>query len=83
MILRDPPGGSSYAKYENIETTVRVATSEFDFNFGIKAEAEPYAIVEPTSQICAGGGFGAIVLVCKEISGGEGKVGIKVAGSTE
>ena len=33
MILRDPPGGDSFAFYKNIKTTIRLETSDLQTTF--------------------------------------------------
>ena len=79
MILRDPPGGSSSAFYENVKSTLRVVESETSTNINANASVKPSIEVEPDAELCAGGGFGAIVLACKGLIGGKVKVGIEVA----
>ena len=64
MVLRDPPGGSSYASYENIVTTAKVVTSSTHVSGAGELELEIKAGVDVKSDVCAGGGFGALVLAC-------------------
>eukprot|EP00559_Dactyliosolen_fragilissimus_P002088 CAMPEP_0184871508 /NCGR_PEP_ID=MMETSP0580-20130426/40756_1 /TAXON_ID=1118495 /ORGANISM="Dactyliosolen fragilissimus" /LENGTH=2372 /DNA_ID=CAMNT_0027374173 /DNA_START=995 /DNA_END=8116 /DNA_ORIENTATION=+ len=74
MILRDPPGGLSYATYENVVTTLKLETSSTStsvhnkFGFGIKN------VFDVTNELCAGGGLGAIVINCLETVGKEGEI---------
>lgn len=58
MILRDPPGGLSYASYENIETRFKLETSSTStsthnkFGVGIKM------VVKKEPEMCLGAGGG-------------------------
>ena len=79
MILRDPPGGSSSASYENVKSTLRVVESETSTNLNANASIKPSVEFEPDAEFCAGGGFGAVVLACNGLVGGEVKVGVEVA----
>ncbi len=67
MILRDPPGGLSYARYDNIVTTMKLGTSSWSrthegkFGFGAKL------VVDYASDVCKGGGVGVTVELCNEL----------------
>lgn len=76
MVLRDPPGGSSQAHYENVQTTVRVVTSETESTRGAHDDLKLLGIIANENDACAGGGLGAIVLACKEITKTENKIGL-------
>ena len=79
MILRDPPGGTSSATYENVKTTIRAVHSETSTHIGVDAMIKPTVDIKQRAEICAGGGFGAIFLACKNILNGKGKAGLEVA----
>ena len=64
MVLRDPPGGSSYASYENIVTTAKVVTSSTHVSGNSKLGLNIKTGVDVKTETCAGGGFGAIVMAC-------------------
>ena len=64
MVLRDPPGGSSYASYENIVTTAKVVTSSTHVSGEGKLSLSLFAGLDAEAVTCAGGGLGAIVLAC-------------------
>jgi hypothetical protein len=64
MVLRDPPGGSSYASYENIVTTAKVVTSSTHVSGAGGMELEIKAGIDVDVKTCTGGGLGAIVLAC-------------------
>ena len=74
MILRDPPGGMSYASYQNVVTKFWMSSyggsgaTYFTSDYEVKAKAEKDA------DACAGGGVGAIVLVCSCAGGGVGAI---------
>lgn len=69
MILRDPPGGSSSASYENIQTTVRVVNSEWLKTGSVHLIGTPRTFHNTDAEVCTGGGLGAIVIACKEPGG--------------
>ena len=79
MILRDPPGGDSFATYDNVKSTLRVVESETTTNINAKVMVKPSGVVKMRSKVCAGGGFGALVLACSSIATGKTDVGIEVA----
>mmetsp|Transcript_21609 Transcript_21609/g.27877 ORF Transcript_21609/g.27877 Transcript_21609/m.27877 type:complete len:1916 (+) Transcript_21609:457-6204(+) len=68
MILRDPPGGLSYATYENVVTTMKLETSStstsIHHKFGLAMQTEATIDVE----LCTGGGLGIVVLNCLYIA---------------
>ncbi len=54
MILRDPPGGDSYASYSYVQTTVRVVTSETSVGLSTGQDGELEGSVEKSIELCAG-----------------------------
>ena len=79
MILRDPPGGTSSATYENVKTTIRAIDSETATHIGVDFTTKATVDVEQRADICAGGGFGAMVLACKNVADAEVEGGLEVA----
>ena len=79
MILRDPPGGDSFATYDNVKSTLRVVESETTTNINANVMVKPIITVEINGNVCAGGGFGALVLACSSIAKGDTEVGMEVA----
>ena len=65
MVLRDPPGGNSYASFENIVTTVKVESATTRVSGSGNMELMLRTGLEFLVTSCFGGGFGAIALVCK------------------
>eukprot|EP00957_Ditylum_brightwellii_P043820 3323141-Ditylum_brightwellii.AAC.1 len=69
MVLRDPPGGLSYATYKNIKTTIELETSSTSttvhHHFGINFKAT----IDHAVDLCTG----VVVGTCKEVF----KFGIK------
>jgi len=68
MILRDPPGSSSFASYQNVVTKYKVKNSQFKINGQNVAGLGVSTVGDVDVDTCIGGGFGALVLVCKEIA---------------
>ena len=66
MVLRDPPGGLSYATYENVMTTVTLNAIDKDGVVGNKFGLSVKSKLEFDAELCAGGGFGVMVLTCDE-----------------
>ena len=58
MILRDPPGGLSYAKYENIVSTFKLKTTEDETVLENSMSASAALTVDYKSLLCKGAGFG-------------------------
>ena len=80
MILRDPPGGDSFAFYNNIKTTIRLVTSDFLRTIGAEIATKPISSVAVDPTVCIGGGFGAIVLACKKLAKSKVETGIVITG---
>ena len=76
MVLRDPPGGSSQAHYENVQTTVRVVTSETESTSSTHFDSKLVGVISNEAEACVGGGFGVIVILCKEVTMTEFKIGL-------
>ena len=74
LVLRDPPGGQSYASYENVHTTMRVDSSSHEVHAGYALNFVAGGQARSKADICAGGGFGALVLACKDIVDGKAAV---------
>ncbi|GFH57722.1 hypothetical protein CTEN210_14198 [Chaetoceros tenuissimus] len=68
MVLRDPPGGMSYASYENVVTTTKVVTSALAVNGDADLSLTISAGASFDGDLCIGGGIGAIVLFCQGVS---------------
>lgn len=66
LVLRDPPGGLSYASYENVLTSIKVESSSHEtyagFDLGLNLGITSNAGID----ICTGGGFGALFLACAD-----------------
>ena len=54
MILRDPPGGDSYATYESVQTTVRVVEAETSVKLSFASEGKIGASADGEVNFCAG-----------------------------
>ncbi len=74
MILRDPPGGLSYATYENVVTTMQLETSSTSRTVYHKFGLDVKAVVDLTGEMCTGGGVGAIALACNKLVETEQKI---------
>ena len=64
-------GGGSTASYKNVQTTIKAYSwsdkIQAQGGLGLNVALE----VKPDTDLCTGGGLGAIVLVCKSIVGGD------------
>ena len=81
MILRDPPGGLSYASYKNVATTIKIAKySDID---ELKATVETKSYFETANDLnaCTGGGVGAIILACKTTGDNKNNGGYEISPS--
>jgi hypothetical protein len=83
LVLRDPPGGLSTASYTNVQTTISVTTENMKvmagYNAGLAASVTSTAAV----KACAGGGLGAIVLVCNDLLGSKTSGGGGLSGGAD
>lgn len=76
VILRDPPGGLSYASYENIETRFKLETSSTSTSTHNKFGIGINNVVKQDPEMClgAGGGLaGPSVATCKKVSSMDNK----------
>ena len=65
LVLRDPPGGNSYASFENIVTTARVVSNSTQISGSGLSMKEVKAGIEFETDICTGLGVSACaVSVC-------------------
>ena len=71
LIIRDPPGGSSYAKFENVVTKIRAVSDTMQVTGGGEAKLGLGFGADFEVDSCAGGGFGAIVLFCPNVNNAE------------
>lgn len=67
LIIRDPPGGSSYAKFENVVTKIRAVSDTMQVTGGGEAKLGLGFGADVDVDACVGGGFGAIVLGCSKV----------------
>ncbi|GFH52940.1 hypothetical protein CTEN210_09416 [Chaetoceros tenuissimus] len=70
MVLRDPPGGGSFASYNNVRSSVRIYNTHDKSSNDGKVAMKLGITLEPDTNICAGGGLGVILINCKEAVGG-------------
>ena len=68
LVLRDPPGGLSYAYYENVQTTVRLELKESRVYGGVEHNLRISAEVDKKIDACVGGGTFVIALGCINIA---------------
>lgn len=61
MIIRDPPGSSSYAYYENVKTTTLIRQRASEFYLGFDSVKEMETGLEGTQNLCIG--LGAITCI--------------------
>ncbi len=54
MILRDPPGGSSSATYEYVQSTVRIVEAESEASMAFAVQGELEGTVEVDAELCTG-----------------------------
>lgn len=69
MVLRDPPGGDSYAEYSNVVTTMKSVSDHHQVSSsgGLGLSLSAQGGVNAQACVGAGGGIlGAIVLTCNE-----------------
>lgn len=83
MILRDPPGGSSYAEYSNIVTTIKSVSDHFQLSSSGSLDLGLSAKAGVDSDACAGGGLGVIALICNEAGEAEADVNIDLGASLD
>lgn len=84
MILRDPPGGSSYAKYSNVVTTIKAVSDRFQLSSSGSASLDTSGSIGTELKSCTGPvAPGAATLVCTDISKTKNSQNVKVGTSLD
>jgi len=78
LVIRDPPGGKSYASYKNMVTTAKIVSSSSKISGAGTMRASIGIGFEQKGQACAGGGFGAVVFLCAKATDVKGRVNVPV-----
>ena len=78
LVLRDPPGGSSYAYYENMISTIRMEMKDYETFVGLDVSMKGSFGTTSEIQTCAG----LFVEMCLELIEGKIKKTLKGAGET-
>lgn len=68
LIIRDPPGGSSSTKFENVVTTIKAVSDNLLVRGHGNAKMSPFVGADFKGEFCTGGGFGAIAIYCQKVT---------------
>lgn len=68
LIIRDPPGGSSYAKFENVVTKIRAVSDTMQVTGRGEAKLGGGVGTDINIDSCQGAGAGAVLIACTDIA---------------
>ena len=80
LVIRDPPGGTSFAVYEEMQSTVQLTMNEYEKYMGVDAGiTAQITLMEQTVSLCAGVG---VAMSCSDAGATDNYIAGNIEGST-